>query len=78
MLTVGEMSQFAVHGGVIQFTLEEKQVHFEMNLDAAPRMELKIRINKERYLQNTADRNSQALSRCRHGMETARSLTRSI
>ena len=42
VLTVGEMSQFAVHGGVIQFTLEEKQVHFEINLDAASRMELKI------------------------------------
>ena len=42
VLTVGEMSQFAVHGGVIQFTLEDKQVHFEINLDAASRMALKI------------------------------------
>jgi hypothetical protein len=42
VLTVGEMSQFAVQGGVIQFTLEDKQVHFQINLDAASRMELKI------------------------------------
>ncbi len=28
--------------GVIQFTLEDKQVHFEINLDAASRMALKI------------------------------------
>jgi hypothetical protein len=42
VLTVGEMSQFAVQGGVIQFTLEDKQVHFEINLDAASRMALKI------------------------------------
>ena len=42
VLTVGEMSQFAAQGGVIQFTLEDKQVHFQINLDAASRMELKI------------------------------------
>jgi hypothetical protein len=42
VLTVGEMSQFAMQGGVIQFTLEDKQVHFEINLDAASRMTLKI------------------------------------
>jgi hypothetical protein len=42
VLTVGEMSQFAVQGGVIQFTLEDKQVHFQINLDAASQMELKI------------------------------------
>src|SRR5439155_13070642 len=42
VLTVGEMSQFAVQGGVIQFTLEDKQVHFQINLDAASRMALKI------------------------------------
>jgi hypothetical protein len=42
VLTVGEMSQFAAQGGVIQFTLENKQVRFEINLDAASRMELKI------------------------------------
>jgi hypothetical protein len=42
VMTVGEMSQFAVQGGVIQFTLEDKQVHFQINLDAVSRMELKI------------------------------------
>ena len=42
VLTVGEISQFAAQGGVIQFTLEDKQVHFEINLDAASRMALKI------------------------------------
>jgi hypothetical protein len=42
VLTVGEMSQFAMQGGIIQFTLEDKQVHFEINLDAASRMTLKI------------------------------------
>src|ERR1700693_6193206 len=36
------MSQFAVQGGIIQFTLEDKQVRFEINLDAASRMALKI------------------------------------
>jgi hypothetical protein len=42
VLTVGEISQFAVRGGVIQFTLEDKQVRFEINLGAASRMALKI------------------------------------
>jgi hypothetical protein len=42
VLTVGEMSQFAAQGGIIQFTLEDKQVRFEINLDAASRMTLKI------------------------------------
>jgi uncharacterized protein DUF4154 len=42
VLTVAEMSQFAVQGGIIQFTLEDKQVRFEINLDAASRMTLKI------------------------------------
>ena len=42
VLTVGEMSQFAAQGGVIQFMLEDKQVHFQINLDAASRMALKI------------------------------------
>lgn len=42
VLTVGEMSQFAAQGGIIQFTLEDKQVRFEINLDAASRMALKI------------------------------------
>ena len=41
-LTVGEMAQFAAHGGMIQFSLEEKQVRFEINLDAASEADLKI------------------------------------
>ena len=42
VLTVGEMAQFAAHGGMIQFSLEEKQVRFEFNLDAASEAGLKI------------------------------------
>jgi uncharacterized protein DUF4154 len=42
VLTVGEMSHFAAQGGIIQFTLEDKQVRFEINLDAASRTALKI------------------------------------
>jgi hypothetical protein len=42
VLTVGEMSQFAAQGGIIQFTLEDKQLRFQINLDAASRMTLKI------------------------------------
>lgn len=41
-LTVGEMAQFASRGGMIQFSLEEKQVHFEINLEAASEADLKI------------------------------------
>lgn len=42
VLTVGEMSRFAARGGMIQFALEDKQVHFDINLDAASRSGLKI------------------------------------
>jgi hypothetical protein len=42
VLSVGEMAQFAARGGMIQFSLEEKQVRFEINLDAVSRAELKI------------------------------------
>jgi hypothetical protein len=42
VLTVGEMDHFAVHGGIIQFTLRDQQVQFEINLDAAAREQLKI------------------------------------
>jgi len=42
VLTVGEMAQFAAHGGMIQFSLDEKQVRFEINLDAVLRADLKI------------------------------------
>jgi|ERR1700720_1637288 YfiR/HmsC-like len=38
VLTVGEMPHFAVQGGIIQFALEDKQVRFEINLDAASRI----------------------------------------
>jgi len=42
VLTVGELSQFALNGGMIQFTLIDKQVQFEINLDAASDVGLKI------------------------------------
>ncbi len=42
VLTVGEMDQFAARGGVIQFALQDKQVRFEINLEAASRGGLKI------------------------------------
>jgi hypothetical protein len=42
VLTVGEMTQFAAHGGIVQFSLEDKQVRFDINLDAASRAGLKI------------------------------------
>ena len=42
VLTVGEMSQFAVNGGMIQFTLVDKQVQFEINVDAASHGDVKI------------------------------------
>ncbi len=42
ILTVGEMAQFAAHGGMIQFSLEEQHVRFDINLDAASRAGIKI------------------------------------
>ena len=42
VLTVGEMTQFATHGGMIQFSLENQQVRFDINTDAASRAGLKI------------------------------------
>jgi len=42
MLTVGEIGQFAARGGMVQFGLEDKEVHFDVNLDAALRAGLKI------------------------------------
>jgi hypothetical protein len=42
VLTVGEMTQFAAHGGMIQFSLEDQRVRFDINLDAASRAGLKI------------------------------------
>jgi hypothetical protein len=42
VLTVGEMAQFAARGGMIQFALEEKQVRFQINLEAASQANLHI------------------------------------
>jgi uncharacterized protein DUF4154 len=42
VLTVGETEGFAQSGGVINFTLEENKVHFEINVDTAERSHLKI------------------------------------
>jgi len=42
VLTVAEMSQFALNGGMIQFTLIDRQVQFDINLDAASHGGLKI------------------------------------
>jgi hypothetical protein len=42
VLTVGEIVQFAARGGMVQFGLEDKEVRFDVNLDAALRAGLKI------------------------------------
>ena len=42
VLTVGESEGFSARGGVIGFIREENKVHFEINLDAAQRANLKI------------------------------------
>lgn len=42
VLTVGEMAQFAARGGMVQFSVEEKQLRFEINLEAASEADLKI------------------------------------
>jgi hypothetical protein len=42
VLTVGEMTQFATRGGMVQFQLEERQVRFDINLDASVHADLKI------------------------------------
>lgn len=42
VLTVGESAQFAHHGGMIGFLLEDNKVRFEINLEAAERGKLKI------------------------------------
>jgi hypothetical protein len=41
-LTVGETEGFAVLGGMINLTVEEKKIHFEINQDAAERAGLKV------------------------------------
>jgi hypothetical protein len=42
VLTVGETEGFAALGGVINFIRVENKVHFEINVDAAQRANLKI------------------------------------
>ncbi len=42
VLTVGEMKDFAVKGGIVGFVVEKKKVRFEVNLTAARRANLKI------------------------------------
>lgn len=42
VLTVGEMSQFATRGGMVQFSLYEKRIRLDINLDAANRAGVKI------------------------------------
>ena len=42
VLTVGDTEGFAQAGGMINFTLEENMVRFEVNVDAAERARLKI------------------------------------
>jgi hypothetical protein len=42
VLTVGETAGFAALGGTINFIREEGKVHFEVNVDAAQRANLKI------------------------------------
>ena len=41
-LTVGETEGFAVRGGIINLTVEQNKLHFEINLLAAERAGLKI------------------------------------
>ena len=42
ILTIGETPGFAVHGGVINLTLEGNKVRFEVNIDAAKQANLSI------------------------------------
>lgn len=42
VLTVGDMAQFAEKGGMIQFSLEDNRVKFDINLEEASRAGLKI------------------------------------
>jgi hypothetical protein len=42
VLTVGEMTQFAERGGMVQFSLEEQRIRFDINLDAVSRSRLKM------------------------------------
>jgi len=42
VLTVGDTEGFAAIGGVINFTMQDNKVHFDVNVDAAERARLKI------------------------------------
>jgi hypothetical protein len=42
VLTVGEMTQFAAQGGMVQLSLEHQQVHFDINMNVASGAGLKI------------------------------------
>lgn len=42
LLTVGESERFARLGGIINFTLEQNKIRFEINVDAAERTGLKL------------------------------------
>lgn len=63
VLTVGEMTQFAVQGGIVQFNLQDKQVRFEINLDAATRVGLKISSRLLVLARIVSDRNHDSASR---------------
>jgi uncharacterized protein DUF4154 len=58
ILTVGEMDQFATRGGMVQLSVEDKQVHFTINVTAASRQQLRIRSNLlalSRIVESNAD-----------------------
>jgi hypothetical protein len=42
ILTIGETPSFARRGGIINFTLEDDKVHFEVNVEAAKQADLNI------------------------------------
>lgn len=42
VLTVSDIDGFADHGGMIGFTIEEKRVRFQINLEAADRARIQI------------------------------------
>ena len=42
ILTVSDMEQFAEHGGMVAFTVEDRKVRFNVNVEAVERTELKI------------------------------------
>ena len=42
ILTIGETPNFARHGGIINFILEDDKVHFEVNVEAAKQADIAI------------------------------------